>query len=874
MRRRPVSLLLPVALLAGGAIGVGLLGVSTGAPASAGAGAPEFTQTKTVTREHLVSGVQQPVDSRTISLSVSQTSSLRGRQEVRVSWTGAHPTGGIVSDPNSIDAQQEEYPMVLLECRGVDSSSAAVDKQLSPQTCWTQSWSERYQDTFNGRFPSWRMDQYASIADRSQVTGAPSPSPTSCANLPAPTQHWIPFLSVTGATYWGGPSGCGGQAPESDNVGHGALPSNETYATTGTDGTGAVNFDVWTAAENASLGCSTSVPCSLVAVPIMGISCDSSGSLLDPADRPKSYQVSGVSTACQSTGNFAPGQLVNPQGNEALSVSGSLWWSASNWRNRITVPLSFAVPASACATVSSANALDIYGSELMAQATEQWAPHFCLDPGLFPFSHVQTGEPQARNLIDAGTANVVLTSEPQAGGYARPVVSAPVGVTGFAISYVIDGADGKPYTSLKLTPRLLAKLLTESYPAELPVHQEFTALANNPLNITLDPEFIALNPGLTQGVPATQAASELVALSSNSDVIHALTSYINADPTARAWLDGTPDEHGMVVNPEYKGISLPVDAWPLLSSFEPKAWYASDNNDCLYRSPVPYLPLVAAPLQTLAAISQDLQFSSANSTTVCSQIDGTTLGEKLVAMGRQTVGYRFMIGITPLADTNRYLLQTAALQTTPGSYVGPTDAAVQAALSKAVSDPKTGTWTIPYDALRSDPTASGAYPGTMVVYAAAPTQGLTPDAASQVGKWISFASTDGQTPGFGVGQIPPGYLPMTAANGLGNLQAAAAAAVAHIVAQDGYDPGAVPVSTAAPALASPVPFQSAPLASPVPLDSSTSGGTPVSLSLTGATIGILLGGTGALGLRVLVLILVASLLSMLALRRGRRRGVW
>ena len=38
MRRRLVSLLLPVALLAGGAIGVGLLGVSTGAPASAGAG--------------------------------------------------------------------------------------------------------------------------------------------------------------------------------------------------------------------------------------------------------------------------------------------------------------------------------------------------------------------------------------------------------------------------------------------------------------------------------------------------------------------------------------------------------------------------------------------------------------------------------------------------------------------------------------------------------------------------------------------------------------------------------------------------------------------------------------------------------------------
>jgi len=871
--RRLLGIVVLAALLAAGVVGLGDLGSRT-PPASAGAGAPEFTTSKTVTRAHLVAGTEQPVDSRTVSLSVSQTSSLRGRQEVRVSWTGAHPTGGIVADPNSIDAQQEEYPMVLLECRGTDATTAPPAQQLSPQTCWTQSWSERYQDTFNGRFPSWRMDQYASLDDRAQVVGAPTTLPASCTNLSAPTQHWVPFASATGTTYWGGPSGCGGQAPESNNVGSGALPSNETFAATGLDGTGSVNFDVWTAAENASLGCSTTVPCSLVAVPIMGISCDSTGSLLAAADRPKSYQQAGVTAACQSTGNFAPGQLVNPQGGEALSVSGSLWWSASNWRNRITVPLSFAIPASACATVSSANALDIYGSELMAQATEQWAPHFCLDPTLFPFSHVQTGEPEARNLIDAGTASVVLTSEPQPGGYTRPVVSAPVGVTGFAISYVIDGADGKPYTSLRMTPRLLAKLLTESYPSELPVRQEFAALANNPLNITMDPEFIALNPGITQGVPATQAASELLALSSNSDVIRAVTSYINADPSARTWLDGTPDEHGMVVNPAYKGISLPVDSWPLLSSFEPKAWYASDNNDCLFRSPVPYLPLVAAPLQTLAGISQDLQFSYANSTTVCSQIDGTTLGEKLVALGRQTVGYRFMIGITPLADTSRYLLQTAALETSPGSFVGPTDAALGAAVSAATEDPTTLTWQIPYATLHSDHAASGAYPGTMVVYAAAPTQGLSSDVAAQVGKWITYASTDGQTPGFGVGQLPPGYLPMTAANGLGSLQAAAAAAVQHVVAQDGYDPSAVPVSTASPVVVAPTPSFSSPVVSAAPSTTTVADGVPVSLSLTGATIGLLLGGTGALGVRVLVLLVAASLVASLMLRRGRRRGIW
>ena len=35
----------------------------------------------------------------------------------------------------------------------------------------------------------------------------------------------------------------------------------------------------------------------------------------------------------------------------------------------------------------------------MAQATQQWNPHFCLDSKLFNVNHVQTPEPEAKNLI-------------------------------------------------------------------------------------------------------------------------------------------------------------------------------------------------------------------------------------------------------------------------------------------------------------------------------------------------------------------------------------------------------------------------------------------------------------------------------------------
>ena len=761
--------------------------VSTASAATAGrasATSSAVTRSETVVRENLVNGVEHVVDTRHITLSVSTTQNLRGRQEIDVAWSGAHPTGGIVSDQNSIDAQQEEYPFVLLECRGVDSTTVPAKDQLSPETCWTQDWSERYQDTFQTAYPSYRLDQFGSAQDHLQASGEPSPLPSACNYLPAPTQHWVPFVAASGVVYDGGPAGCAGEAPESQNVGGSNLPSNDTFGVTGLDGKGSAQFDVFTSAENASLGCSQGVACSLVAVPIMGISCDPS---IEAGAPVSAQQIAADTAGCEATGAFAPGQLVVPQGQEDLAVSGSLWWSASNWRNRISVPLTFATPASACSVVSSKNVVDIYGSELMIQATGQWEPHFCLNSKLFTVEHVQTGEPEARSLLASGQSEAALTSEPETGGYGRPVVDAPVAVTGFSISYTIDGANGQPYTHLRLTPLLLAKLLTESYPAELPVKEEDPALAKNPLNITLDPEFIKLNPGITQGVPASEAASELMAISGDSDVMYALTSYITANPAARAWLNGAPDAYGMVVNPAYKGIKLPVSVWPLLSNFEPTTWYHSDVNDCLYRSPVPYLPLVAAPLATLEDVSTSLQFQIANPTTVCSQIDGTTLGEKLVAQGRQTVGFRFLIGVTPLGDVYRYGLRSAALETTSGHFVAPTTASLRTAAKLFVPETSEGVWE-PAPSTWTSAAGANAYPGTMFVYAAIPTSGLPASDATDFAEFVRFAGGAGQTPGLGVGQLPPGYLPIDSADGLSGLVAYDETAATAIAAQAGATP--------------------------------------------------------------------------------------
>jgi hypothetical protein len=874
---------------------VGLAGTALAASASptatAGGKAVPFSKTETITRDNLDGGKNHVVDRRKVTLKVSDTADLRGRQEVKVSWSGAHPTGGIVADQNSIAAEQEEYPFVLLECRDIGSAKLAPANRVNPETCWTQDWQERYQDTLQTEFPPYRLDRYATKADRAQVAGAPKTLPAACKFLPAPTQRWVPFIAADGRVYNEGPAGCAGQPPESQSVGGSALPSNETFGVTGLDGRGTADFDIWTSAENASLGCTQLVACSLVAVPIMGISCDVSAKGLPKADRPPASQAEAAKSMCEAKGAFKPGQIVTPQLQDDLAVSGSLWWSASNWRNRITVPLTFAVPGNACDVVNASNDVDVFGSELLIQATGQWAPHFCLNPQLFKFTHVQTGEPEARNLLATGSAEAAFISDPPPDGYGKPVVNAPVAATGFAISYVIDGANGLPYTKLRLTPRLLAKLLTESYPAVLPVQEEDKALSHNPLNITLDPEFEKLNPGITHGVDATEAASTLLALSSDSDVMEALTAYINDNKAARAWLNGKPDPWGMVVNPAYKGIKLPVDNWPLLSTFEPKKLYASGTNDCLKNSPVPFLPLVAAPLARLEQITEAMQFSIAQSTVECSQIDGTTLGEKLIPLGRQTVGFRFMIGVTAVADSDRYQLRTAALQTTNSHrFVGPSAASIKAATKFLKPDKKTGTWSLPYRTLATSKTAAGAYPGTMLVYAAVPTTGLPATDAKDYASLLRFAAGPGQRPGLGVGELPPGYLPLTKANGLGSLAGYTLAAAADVAAQKGDLPSltgnpapgtatATPTPTATTGPTAPTGTQvslppvasKTPAANPTPLVAATPSSATVSL---GRTLGINLGGGGIVVVVVIGLAILALLGGPTVYFVGVKRGRW
>jgi hypothetical protein len=829
--------------------------------------APAFTKSQTITRDDLTAdGSDDVVDSRQFSVSVDRDTDLRGNQQLVVNWSGAHPTGGIVGDESSgTAAQYEEYPVVLIECRGVDSASAPTSEQVSPSTCWTQTTSERYNSDSNSAYPAWRLDRYASQAETTAHPGQPSPLNTACTSGGVPlADRWIPFVAADGTVYQPGyfpfkncPSPL---APEATNVENSSAPGNTTYAVTDVNGNGTSKFVVWSEDQNGSLGCSQTVACSLEIIPIMGVSC---------ATPLSSGESAADDAACRSAGDYQPGELFNPAISD-LSVTGDLWWAASNWRNRVSVSLAFAESSNVCSVVSNSNPVLLYGSPAFAEASEQWEPYFCTNPNLFTFRHVQTGEPSVKNLLglgltsstSGGTADssqvasgsastsaspspaaaspvssdgsappgnaasngieAVLESDSPPNGYLQPTIQAPIALTGFAISYIIDDPSGHEYTDLKLSPRLLAKLMTESYPDIPEVYNSYPALSKNPWDITHDPEFLALNPTLAPDAVGQDAAATLYSLSSNADTMYALTSYINADPEARAWLNGQPDPWGMVVNPNYKGISLPVESWPLLDSFE-ASFGGGGNNDCIDGNPVPYLPLVASPTSALSAIAQALQFAAPLSQTTCVLGGGSTsAGDKLTTGPRQQIGLRFMLGLTSLGDAEYYGLDTAALQTYQTSpdptskftsdvgrlFASPTDASLIAAAKLASPDESTNTWPIAYGAMRDDPGNADAYPGTMFVYLAVPAAGLPAQDAADFAELMRFAVTQGQTPGFGNGQLPPGFAPMTSSDGLGDQIKYTRRAAAAVAEQRGQVPPLV--NDVEASFSAPPPVSSAP----------------------------------------------------------------
>jgi hypothetical protein len=183
---------------------------------------------------------------------------------------------------------------------------------------------------------------------------------------------------------------------------------------------------------------------------------------------------------------------------------------------------------------------------------------------------------------------------------------------------------------------------------------------------------------------------------------------------------------------------------------------------------------------TLRKIAEALLDAWPNVQTRC-DFDQSTQLYKTGRIDRQPYGSRFMLGVVSVGDAARYGLRSAALETKPGKYVGPSDAALGAAVRLAKQARRGAPFTIDQNAVRKD---GHAYPGTMIVYTAAKLADLAPDDAEKVAKFVKVSTSEGQVVGGGNGELPAGYLPIKAKGVTAKLYDAAQDVGRDIAAQD------------------------------------------------------------------------------------------
>jgi hypothetical protein len=279
-------------------------------------------------------------------------------------------------------------------------------------------------------------------------------------------------------------------------------------------------------------------------------------------------------------------------------------------------------------------------------------------------------------------------------------------------------------------------------------------------------------------------------LSGNSDLTWTVTRWIAADKDAMAFLAGSYDPWGMHVNTYYLGLKYPTNQF---TAQDPKGLYSRLDN--------PQFPL-NPKIVTFQALGQD----AGSNTPTCISPGHCPYGQD----PPQPVGIRRVMAILDEGDAALNRFPVAALKNAAGKFVRPTNTTMAAALKHMISD---GDGTLQMNL--TDKTKN-AYPLTMVIYAMAPTSGLSHAKAAAIAKFIDFAAGPGQSPGLTPGKLPPGYLPLPA-----SMRAQARKDAAEVLKQTGTK------STPNPGLGSTTP---GPSASPSP-------GGSVSLPAVGPSSG-------------------------------------
>ncbi|MFE2098016.1 hypothetical protein [Streptomyces sp. NPDC059468] len=667
-----------------------------------------------------------------MKFTVDRTSHLTS-QAIKVSWSGGTPTtfAGTLFDTDFVQ---------IMQCWGDDDGTVPGN----PGPPRTQCQYGASPTTDRGNWPGNQLDDTRQIFYSADPTNYGQDNRYGAAQPPGVPGE-VPFKAVTGETVL---------TNTQNNRFFNHNTTNEVdFARTGAAGTGQEYFEVQTANEAPHLGCGSPVT-------------------QNGVTRPRSCWL-----------------VIVPQGHLDLDgkpyadhsqVNAGSPVSSTNWQNRIAIPLHFNQVGSNCPLGSDERPTT--GSELVADAVTSWQAALC--PSGKVYGYTELGEPDTRSRLGTdktfglGFTTRALGADDGTTAPGGTTTYAPVALSGAVIGFTIErrpkaGAPenirkqaGTKVESIRLTPRLVAKLLTESYRNSTwgSVLGDKTAhgygwAKNNPAGLASDPEFIALNPEFAYLSVAETPATDTDLLTSlgHSDSARAVWQWILSDKEARQFLSGVSDDWGMRVNPYY---STNTDLNPSGLAFDPGHVDEYPKSDPWCTVP----PGTDAPKDARQCMTDfhpyvdDMHAGALHTrradTLWKSTWDPLSNPPAYRSPGPQTVGSRFVVTVTDAASADRYGLQTARLRNTAGKFVAPTAAALTEA-AKSASGKDVAEIT------PANAKAKGAYPLAQLVYAAARPGWLKADARADYAALLRYAAGAGQISGADPGRLPDGYAPLS-----------------------------------------------------------------------------------------------------------------
>ena len=547
---------------------------------------------------------------------------------------------------------------------------------------------------------------------------------------------YVPFVSWTGKTTTGNKSEFFDRYTSNESN-HNRIRG---------DGTGEDFFEVQTGVESPGLGCGQSRDgesplCWLVVVPR------------------GEYEVDGTRRGLSN--------------NDVLDTSPLL---ASNWQHRIVFPLDFQPVGAACSI--NATETPLLGTDRVIEAISRWQPSWCAgDLGNFSYTVLSDLEAREKLKTDQPGMGFVSFGVPEEEA-PRPLVYAPVALSGLTVAFNVESQsstlapeairlrDGERMRGIKLTPRLLAKLLTQSYRYDAaPVPDK---VEKNPYDLTQDPDFLKLNPQF-EGL-RFPGLGHIVTTLGETDSARLVWDYIWSDPEAREWVKGKADPWGMEINPAYKRQSYPRSDFP-----------RTDNTCVTYSDRE-----VALCTFDLFPFSGDLyaasRAASRGDTLSTGTWDPNASPPAYKKTPPQEPGRRAMVVISDSPLTTRFSLSPALMRNASGEFVAPTAESIRVAAAKAKPTGVPGV-------VQPDPGAkvAGAYPLTSFTYAATAPGALTEEAAQAYAGALEYIAGPGQVLGDSAGELPFGYAPLTDAE-----REATRAAATAIVERVGEKPNPAP----------------------------------------------------------------------------------